>query len=104
MLNDDEKTILLTIAKSVNGRKILGFRLQEFSLLVTFIFGAALAYFTLVEVKSQTHWLIGFSQNSDAYHSAVTGTQFRQGEPATNNHAAINRIRGAIDAPLPEPR
>jgi len=80
--------------------RIFGFRLPEFWLFVTFIFGVGLNWAAFNELRTSNAYLVGFAKNSDAYHSAVLGTAFEQGKPADAGYD-VGRVRNAFPTPMP---
>ena len=100
-LSDEEKRLLDVIAKSVvsDSRKFFGFKIQDLVVLGGIILGVVAFYLRTNDAMDRliksTDWLMDFSKNSDAYHSAVIGTQFEQGQPKNPGYD-YNSVRNLL--------
>lgn len=93
---------LATLANAIRPRdpKVFGFRLQELFVIATVAFGIFAFYIrtndTLAGFSTFKTYTIDYMANSDAYHSEVLGTYFRQGKPTADNFDA-KRIREILN-------
>lgn len=70
--------------------KFFGFRLKDF-LVIIGVFMSVYAFYvrtndTLERLTKISERLSDFADNSDSYHSAMTGIQFKQGRPLNSNY------------------
>jgi hypothetical protein len=86
-MNDEDRQLLQLISNKLENKNktFFGFKLNEFIIFVTFIFGAGLNFAAFNEVKESTKWLVGFAKNSDTFHSAAIGVTFEQGRPTNSD-------------------
>ncbi len=90
------------IVQAIQGqdKKFFGLKVNELIMVGVFVLGLTGFYFRTNDVIARlvvsNEYLVQFSQNSDAYHSAALGTTFKQGQPLNPNYD-LKRIRNIIN-------
>ncbi len=87
-LSEADEEVISRIVSRITGTqpKLFGFTWQELFRAAMVFIAVGIGYnqmnVTVSKLADCTTYLMKFAQNSDAYHSAVLGTQFEQGKPA----------------------
>lgn len=99
-LSREERELLVSISKSLDGKRFLGFKIQELTVIITIVLGVYSFYLrtddTVKRLVGVSEYVQGFMENSDNYHSVVLGTQFKQGKPENPNYD-LKAIRDVIN-------
>lgn len=96
MLSEDDKEFLVqTLSSRSSDKRFFGFKVQELSIIATILFGIFAFYLRTDEAMRRligiTDFLVEFTQNSDNYHSSITGKQFFKGKPVSLGY--ITQVR-----------